>query len=161
MSNFLGVISDSKPNSPINQNPSFADLEYFTELLMADTVAMEEDFQRKSQAIIEHEMRLHANIEEIQALELEIRTLKAKDNILEKELCMIFNDVDILDQEFQKIDKNSINYICKCPPPTVPYLSSLITFSGTIEDVRYFVENASSEAVHLNQHNSVFVRTCF
>ncbi|KAL5273035.1 hypothetical protein ACFFRR_000044 [Megaselia abdita] len=153
----LSVISDVKPNSPITQNLSFTDLDYLAELLMADTLALQEDFQRKSAAILEQEMRLHANVGKILALECEVKGLRASENILERDLCMVFNDIELLDQEVNKMDKDSSSYICKClPKPNQSYLNVLLGISGTIEDIRKSVENASSEASHFSQSNSAF-----
>lgn len=65
MSNFLGVISNEKPNSPITENLSFTDLEYQTELLFMDTLSLEEDFKRKSEAIVEQEILMLKNVEQV------------------------------------------------------------------------------------------------
>lgn len=157
MSNYLGVISDSKPISPIIQNLSFADLDNLAELLMADTNALEEDFQRQSEAILQQEMRLHANVEQILALEHEIKILRAGDNILDRDLCIVFNDIENLDKEISKMSSSS-NYICKCAPKSSKsYLKSLLKASEIMGNLRNSVETASSEATFLNQHYSVFV----
>lgn len=159
MSNFLGVISDAKPNSQIKPNISFADLDYLTELLMADTLALEEDFRRKSEDVNEQEMRLHANVVQIHALDNEIKYLKAQDNGLEKYLCLIFNDIEKLEQEVNEMGKQSSNFICKClPKQSTSYLGTLLSVSTAVEEIRKSVENSSSEASFFNQNNSAFVR---
>lgn len=158
MSNFLGVISDSKPVSPVVQNLSFAELEYFTELLMADTISLVDDFQRKSEAIKEQEIKLNKNIEKILALEQEIKILKANDNILEGYLCVVCNEIEMLDQEVIKMNRNPSKYICKCiPKPYGSYLESLVKISGNVENIRNTVETASVEASQMNHYQSVFV----